>query len=279
MRSKRKVLSVLLAGVLAMAMSTTAFAANDPKAVFDAVEAKNNQLDSMDMSARADLSLISGNESIGMAMDMDIKAKGMTSGKMEYLADVAMAVGMTGMEGYETANARVFYKDNYLYEDIDGTKIKIEMPMDDLMQMSMGMAATGHASDWFKNLAIRGDGDGYIIDYVIDTQKMSELIQGILAGQGMGALSDYGMGLNIKTLNGQYRINQDWYYTDMNMLMDMDITVFGETMTLVMKMDATINNPGQPVEFSLPSTSGYELFGSTVTGSVSSGSGPASEIR
>lgn len=277
MRRKKKVLSVLLAGVLAMAMSTTAFAANDPKAIFDAVEEKNSQLDSMDMKARADVSAIYQGESIGMAMDMDIKAKGMTTGKMEYLADVAMAVGMTGMEGYETANAKVFYKDNYLYEDIDGTKIKIEMPLDDMMQLSIGMAETSKAADWIKDLTIRGEGDGYVFDYTADIQKMNSLIQNVLTSQGLGALKDYGMDLNIKKISGQYKINQDWYYTDMNMLMDMDLTVFGDTMTFVMKIDATINNPGQPVEFSLPSTSGYKTFGSS-TGASSTGRGPASEI-
>ena len=83
---------------------------------------------------------------------------------------------------------------------------------------------------------------------------MKEIINDMLGNAGSM------MDMNIRQVKGEYVINQDDYFTSMDiyMVMDMDMGFMDQKMTIIMLIESDINNPGQPVSVSLPSTDGYE---------------------
>lgn len=276
----KKLMTALLATVMALSMTATAFAAEDPAALLDRVTQKASELDSMDCDMGVHAVLVIPNPqtkkdlNVNLDMLMKMKMDQIKSGNPRYKAEMAMEFLN------ESKYATVFYKDGYYYMDSDGEKIKYPMDLSSVIKsVDQTTAAAELTSSMMKSLAVREEGDNRILSYVVDPAKMNAYVD-----EAIGALlDDTDVVIAIREVKGEYVINKDDYYTNMNMNMTMDISVYGETVRVIMLLEGTVNNPGQPVTIDFPSTDGYldrdayhqSLYGGSGRGS---GYGPASEI-
>lgn len=275
----KKLMTALLATVMALSMTATAFAAEDPAALLDRVTQKASELDSMDCDMGVHAVLVIPNPQtkkdlkVNLDMLMKMKMDQIKSGNPRYKAEMAMEFLN------ESKYATVFYKDGYYYMDSDGEKIKYPMDLSSVIKsVDQTTAAAELTSSMMKSLAVREEGENRILSYVVDPAKMN-----VYVDEAIGALlDDTDVVIAIREVKGEYVINKDDYYTSMNMNMTMDISVYGETVRVIMLLEGTVNNPGQPVTIDFPSTNGYldrDAYRQSLNGGSSRGSGygPASE--
>lgn len=235
---------------------------NDSAAVAAYMEAteKNKELDSLDASVKAAMSMEADGESVDMEMELSMKMRGAKSGDLEYVMDGSMS--MLGMEMPVSS----FYTDGYLYTETMGMKIKQETTVYDALEsVNDTMDISGRELFMITNMQMQTDGDDTIITYSMDTTQFNAFLDEMM---GMGAFtelddSDYEVSYEIKQADGEVVIDKNGYYTREHVFMDMGMTVTdkeskeSESMGFKMDMEVTINHPGEPVAFTLPSTAGY----------------------
>lgn len=274
----KKFVATMLAVVMTMLMPVTAFAAEDPAALLERVTQKANEMDSMDcdMGVHAVFLLSDQDYDLDMELKLDVAMKmkmdQMKSGKLRYKAEMAME--FLGQSQY----AVVFYKDGNYYMDMDGEKIKYPMDLDSMVeQIEQTAGAADLAPSLMKRIAVEEEGENRILSYEADPALMNaymkDTLDTLLGGMDMNVI--------VREVSGEYVINKDDYYTDMEMYMVMDIVVDSTTVTMILLMEGTVNNPGQEVTVDLPSTEGYRdiySYYDSYTGN-SGATGPASEIR
>lgn len=273
----KKLITALAAAAMTIAMTTASFAAEDPAALLERVNQKANEMDSMDCDMEVHAALIGsdsdgGDLTLNMDMLMDVKMDQIKSENLRYKADVVME--FMG----QTETGVVFYKDGYYYTDVGGTKIKYPMDLDAMIKsIDQTTAAADLTPAMMKSLSVREEGENRILSYEANPALMDAYLKEALDS----ILGDMGISMIIREVKGEYVINKDDYYTDMDMFVVMDMSMYGETIRLIMLMEGTINNPGQPVTVELPPTAGYTDLTSYYTSSLSgsNGRGPASEIR
>lgn len=277
----KKMITALLAAVTALMMTVPSFAAEDPAAVLDRVAAKSNTMDSMDcdMGVHAVMMMAEpseyGDVSLNLDMAMKIQMAGLTSGQLRYKAETA-----TEFLG-QTAYATMFYKDGYMYTDSEGQKIKYPMDMSGLMETAQTAAiASELSSSFMKNITLNEVNGVRVLSYEVDPKKMNSYITQAL-DEVLGGMN-LGMDINVQSMKGSYFLDNDDNYTYMDADMVMTMSMDGETLVILMKIEGTVNNPGQPVEVNLPSTEGYQdleaYYSSLFSGSYGSTDGPAGDI-
>lgn len=229
---------------------------NDPAAVYLAAQQKNNTLDSMDTNADYVISMSAEGVTMDMGMNLNLKMKGVRSGNIQFVAS-----GNMSMLG-STMPVNMFYTDGYYYMDMMGEKQKMAMPMDEALSEAAGnMDVNSSDLSMMQNLQMRKEGENTIITYEANPESMNQYMNSMV-GDSLAA-SGYNTSYNIKSSSGEVVINKDGYYTAQKMHLDMDMVMTdpssGQTMNFGCKMDVnmTINNPGQPVDFAIPSTEGF----------------------
>ena len=273
----KRLMTALLAAVMTVTMAGTALAAEDPAALLERVTQKANELDSMDCDLGVHAVMVMQDPemdldlSLNLDMMMNMKMDQIKSGNLRYKADMAME--FLGQTEYAT----VFYKDGYYYMDSNGEKIKYPMDLNSMIaSVEQTTAAADLAPSLMKSLSVREEGENRVLSYVADPAKMNAYVQDALKP----LLGSMDVGMIIREVKGEYVINKDDYYTSMNMYMVMDMSSYGETLRIIMRLEGNFNNPGQPVNLGLPSTDGYSdlsTYYGTSRGS-SGATGPAAEI-
>lgn len=230
----------------------------DPLAVYLAAQEKNNSLDSMDMDADYVITMTADGMSMTMGMDMNIKMKNVHGGNLQFIA-----TGNMDMLGSQVP-INMFYTDGYYYMDSMGMKMKQAMPMNEALESaSSNMEVADIDTSMMRNLQMRKEGDITILSYSTDAASMNEYMKSVM-GSSLNSTDGIQVTYNIKSSSGEAYINQDGYYTGQKMYVDMDMTMIdtasgqSQTMGYIMDITATIHNPGQPVDFAIPSTDGYE---------------------
>lgn len=235
---------------------------NDSAAIAAYVEAaeKNKELDSMDASVKASMSMEADGESVDMQMDFSMKMRGVKSGELEYVMD-----GSASMMGVEMP-VSTFYTDGYIYTETMGMKFKQEANVYEAMEsMESTMNLSAVEMSMITNAKLRTEGDDTIITYSIDRTRFNSLLEEIMGMEAFAEMDDsgYEVSYDIRQADGEVVIDKNGYYTSEKVCMDMGMTVTdtetkeSETVGFRMDMDITINNPGEPVSFTLPSTDGY----------------------
>ena len=105
-------------------------------AFFAAANAKASGLMDMDADIDAVMKFTVDQESMDMLLDMNMKMQGVYSGNMKILYDMALQA-----DG-ESLTMTMFYKDGYMYTEMDGTKMKMPMDMDEMMAQSMALSSS-----------------------------------------------------------------------------------------------------------------------------------------
>lgn len=254
----KKIMSIILTLLLMVSMSISALAAEDPAALLERVNAKNSTLDSMDCKAGVhaviQLEYPEYDEPLSANMDMamNMQMAEINSGNLRYKAEMAM--NLMGMEEY----AVVFYKDGYYYMDMDGSKFKYPMDLNSIIERAKSTASIAPEleASLMRNLSVREENGKKILSYEADASAVDGYVKEVM--RDMLGDADYIMNMNIRQVKGEYVINQEDYCTSMDIYMVMDMSVMDQKMTIILLIESDINNPGQPVNVSLPSTDGYE---------------------
>ena len=150
----------------------------------------------------------------------------------------------------------MFYTDGYYYMDTMGQKVKCVMDASAMTEQGMDITSTDLTPEYIKEISVEEQGDNKVIKITGDAENMMPYVEGILANSG-SASSLEGMDVTINDISSEYVVNKDGYYTSMKLVMDIDMEAQGQKASMVINMDSTVNNPGQPVEVTLPSTDGF----------------------
>lgn len=221
----------------------------DAKKIYEEAIEKNASLTSMDMTSVVKMSLSQGDEAMDFITSMDTKVSGMNTDSLVYYAKTAM--DMSG----ESVEMEMYYNDGYCYLSQDSQAIKYAYDMDGITeQVQQSVDTSIISADSMEELTAKKDGDGYIIDFVADPDSMTDYVN-----QAISSLQDAmaGVSMDIEKVDGTYAINKDGYYTSAKVNMEISMSAEGETISMAMTVDATINNPGEDVTITLPDVSGY----------------------
>ncbi len=219
---------------------------------------KSNAMNSMDADISGAVTMSIDGEALKMLLDMNVKANGVFSGDLELLYDMAIKA-----EG-ETLTMTMFYLDGYMYMEMDGEKIKMPMDMESAMQQSMVDAAQMELTDplyGIENMKLYYNGSRKIIAYDMNSGELNSAVQGLLGASGMD-MSTLGYTYEISNTSGTIEIDENGNPVKESISMDMAMDFLGITMVYDIDLTIDINNPGQPVVISFPSTEGYvDLMG------------------
>lgn len=217
----------------------------DAKTIYDEAVKKNAELTSMDMASTAGIKMSQGDETVEVSVKMDVKMDGINTDSMHYLADMSVST-----EGQDVP-MNVFYTDGYYYMEVAGQKMKYAMDLEKLMEQVKSSTQTLDSAS-LKEVSAKKDGDNQVITYTADPAKMTEYAKSTLDSVASQLGSMDGMEMNIKEAKGTMTVNKDGYMTVQNVSMTMDLTMQGETVTMEITSDTTVNNPGQEVTVTLP---------------------------
>lgn len=244
----KKCLTFLLTAVMVLSLAGCG-GAKDAKTIYDEASKKTSELASMDMTSVIDTQMTSGEDTIDMKMDLDVKIADMNSESMKYLAE-----GTTSIMGQDI-EISMYYENGYYYVESMGQKVKYAMDLNAMIeQVKQSTEGTGVQSEYLKEITAKKDGDNQILTFTVDAEKMDAYVNDILGEMGTNM---EGMAYTIKDASGEAVVNKEGYFSSAKIKMTLEMTVDGETMTMVMDSNSTYNNPGQTVEVTAPDLEGY----------------------
>lgn len=259
MKLMKRLLAVALGAALLCPVTAYAGPSDEAIALYQQVQEKSKAV--TDLNAFYDFKINIGgtalkNEGIdpmSMRLEMNMKMNHISEpALMRYMAYCRMTA-----PGNEQITYSMYYLDGYSYIDMMGQKMKMPMPMADLMQKSMTSSnAFDVPVDLIKDLNLWNEGENRVIGFTIDENRMNEYVQNVLSAAGLGSILD-GFGLNLRNMRGEYVVNPNNDMIKMRLKMDMDMTMDGETITMTMDGDVGIADPGQPVDVPLPNIAEY----------------------
>lgn len=248
----KKLLPVLV-GMLALSAST-AFAqtTQEAKDVYAQLEAKSQAITDGNIYFQFNMTATDGQESLNMAYAMNALYKNMLNpNEMKLLSK--NIIWIEDMEMPFT----IWYADGYSYTDMMGEKMKTKVDMGQTMTQALAFSQTfGSSADLMTDLSLRTEEGNRILSYVMDDSKMNAYIQQIFSQAGLTQMLG-GMEIKVRDINGAYILTDDNYYSFATLNMAMDFSMDGETLTIYLNGFMNNLNPGQPVEFDLPSAEGY----------------------
>lgn len=225
------------------APETPAVNLTDGEVIYLAAVEKNNALDQVDSEIELELTETSGNLSLSMEVKCNWKARGLKIGNLQYVSS-----GNVSMFGV-TVPINEFYTDGYYYAE-SSRKYKQPMSVEDALDKAF--AGTAHILseddlDDVSSIEVKQDGENKILYITLKVSDADEL-------WGTG----YDMKINTAVM--EMIINKDGYCTAQLIHVDMDevSSMDGDVSNLKLTARMKLNNPGQPVEFGIPSTAGFE---------------------
>lgn len=243
--------AVIMSTIMVFSMTACA-KKEDPKAVFDAAVKKNSELTSVDMDTTMKMTMAQSEESMDISVDMNMKMSNLNDESMQYLAETKTSTMGQSMD------ATIFYTDGYYYMDGMGQKIKYPMDLTEIMEsVKQSTDSTNLTSDQMKEITIQKEGDNTILSFTGDPEKMNSYVDEIMSSMSGVASGMEDVEMTFKEASGTYTVNKDGYYTDMTMNMTVDMTMQGETISMVLEMNGKVNNPGQEVTVELPDTADF----------------------
>lgn len=267
----------LAAAVIGMMMvcSVPAYANEaDAVAVYQEMEEKTRSMSDIDAYYDFKVNMSYGEEHVDGRVEMNVKANQMNDPEnlkfnaymrltMDLGSNTAGGEGPGAAAAYDTSMAvtgNIYYADNMYYMDMLGSKLKMAMPLSEMMTSMQSVQSLSHYSlDLMENMTLRTDGDIRIISFTMNQEKMDEMMNQVMAAAAVPTLAESGTSIRFRDISGEYEINPEGYYIKSREKITMDMTVEGETITIVLDGDVGIANPGQPVSFPVPNPAEYEL--------------------
>jgi len=250
--------------LLALALSAsivacpfTAYAAQTEEgiAVYQEMLAQSNSLGDIhayyDMTLGMSGSVMDGSD-LNMRVEMDLRMTDTNDlTQMRFLGYNRLS--LLG----EQMDLSLYYANDWLYMEMDGQKVKTEMPLS-LVQSSydttQDYASLLNSVSFMKDLSVSHDGDNRILSYRMDDSKINQLLQAVLQSSGTAM---NGASITVSNVYGEYVVLPNGYYSSATIHMQMNMTYEGETINMNIDGSIGIPNPGETVEIQAPDLSGY----------------------
>lgn len=253
----KKLATALVSAAAIMTMSTTAFAAENSAEVFDRVMEKNNTIQSAEIQSGVHSVILAkdvipdGQMKVDMAMHAEMDMQDTTD--LKYLAQVASSI--LGQDSY----SQVFYTDGYYYVDSNGVKLKYPMPLEQIISsVQTGVNTSNMESSYMKGISLKEVNGKRVLAYEANPKKLNKNVKEAL-GTVMNTLgTDVNLDMNIQEMKGAYVLDDNDYIIYMTNYIVYNMEVLDQPMTCITLMETEVQNPGEPVVVTLPSTDGYE---------------------
>lgn len=227
---------------------TTGLSANQNVQLYNQAMEKTSSLDNYNATATLKMNFAMQDFEMNADATMDMKVKDQFSGNMKYILNMKM--NMLG----QTIDTTTFYTDGYYYMDMYDNKIKVPMPMDEMVKTSLNASDLLQDSDYLQDLQIADDGQGNkVLTYNISADSFNSILGQLLQSMGQTIDSD----IKIREFHGSAKINAEGYCYKTSMVMKYVMVIEGQSITGDIMIDLDYINPGQNVYFDLPSTDGY----------------------
>ena len=231
MKITKKLIALMMVASLAISGCGKKVTAED---VLQKSTAKQKEMTAMDADTTIKMTMQAEGQTMDMNMDVNVKAKDITSESMTMLMD-----GNMSMLGQEMP-MKSFYKDGYQYTETMGQKVKVAMPYEDMLSMAgQNNTLSEIPMDAYKTLEMKQVDAGYELTFVADGTKVTELVDSLL-GSTMGE-SLAGTEMTVKDISGTTVVDKEFNVLDMSMKFEMTMAVEGQEMSCVMDMVAKYN--------------------------------------
>lgn len=230
----------------------------DRYASYTDASSKMNNATKMDLTANiaADVAM-DGTKIIDLTMPLNIKVdadlENMDQSQIAMTGTVTvnMSESMVEQGAPATINQDIayYYTDGVYYMNMGGQKFKMDMSVEDVMAQMGDL--TGMQSSEPLCLIESIDESGSDMTVTYSSSGMNALVNSVLANMGMDTSS---MDVQIKFENVSSKVtiaNGD--IKNMDLSMQMSMTVEGQSITMNMTMDYTVNGLGDSVQITLPS--------------------------
>lgn len=246
----KKVISILL--IVMILMVSGCAKEKTPQEVYTEATEKMSGLTSSDVSAKMNFSMQIMGENITMVMDMDMKSINDTVNPQ---LEIVMNMEMPGLG---TMAANMYYTDGYMYTESMGMKYKMAMPVEEAMGSTVSIPDV--AVTVLGELTAEKTEEGTtILKFSADGETMSEYINQLMSMSSVEGMTT-GLEYNFGDVTGSYTVNKEGYIVGMDMTVQMDMNMMGETLTADMQIQITYNDPGQEVEITFPLLTDYEDY-------------------
>ena len=172
---------------------------------------------------------------------------------MSFRAQVASSI--LGQDSY----SQVFYTDGYYYVDTNGVKLKYPMPLEQIISsVQTGVNTSNMESSYMKGISLNEVNGKRVLAYEANPKKLNKNVKEAL-GTVMNTLgTDINLDMNIQEMKGAYVLDDNDYIIYMTNYIVYNMEVLDQPMTCITLMETEVQNPGEPVVVTLPSTDGYE---------------------
>lgn len=230
----------------------------DRYASYTDASSKMNNATKMDMTANiaADVAM-DGTKIVDLTMPLNIKVdadlENMDQSQIAMTGTVTvnMSESMVEQGAPATINQDIayYYTDGVYYMNMGGQKFKMDMSVEDVMAQLGDLTGMQSSEPLCLIESIDESGNDMTVTY--SSSGMNALVNSVLANMGMDISS---MDVQIKFENVSSKVtiaNGD--IKNMDLSMQMSMTVEGQSITMNMTMDYTVNGLGDSVQITLPS--------------------------
>lgn len=230
----------------------------DRYASYTDASSKMNNATKMDLTANiaADVAM-DGTKIVDLTMPLNIKVdadlENMDQSQIAMTGTVTvnMSESMVEQGAPATINQDIayYYTDGVYYMNMGGQKFKMDMSVEDVMAQMGDLTGMQSSEPLCLIESIDESGNNMTVTY--SSSGMNALVNSVLANMGMDTSS---MDVQIKFENVSSKVtiaNGD--IKNMDLSMQMSMTVEGQSITMNMTMDYTVNGLGDSVQITLPS--------------------------
>lgn len=196
-----------------------------------------------------DVQVMSLDMPIDVKLDMDMEQMDQSKIAMTGKVKVEMNEELVdpGMETKVEQDIAYYYTDGVFYMNMGGQKVKMDMSFEDMMQQMGDLSAMQKTEPICMIDSIEKSGNTSTVTY--SASGMNGMIDSVLQSMGMTTAD---MGVTIDDMSAKVTVSNG-AIKDMDIAMQLTMTVEGQTMTMDMTMDCTINKLGNSVTVTLPS--------------------------
>lgn len=244
----KKYIMILMAVVTALSV-TACKGPKDPKEIYDNALKKTSELTDIEADSLTNMTMSQGEENTEIKVDMNMKMTDVNSDAMKYQAE-----GTTSVMG-QNLEVSIYYENGYYYMDTMGQKMKYAMDLDELMsKVNQTVEGNKMDSSYMSDFSNKKDGDNYIFIYTLDGDKLNTYVNNLISQLGTDL---DGVSYKIKDASGEATVNKTGYFSNQKMKMTMEMTMNGETISMIINSDINYINPGQSLDLTVPNLEGY----------------------
>lgn len=249
----KRMVSLLLCGLLMVFAFTGCKQNADPKAAYAAAAQKNSELKATDLTMEMAMKGEAEGESVDINMDTDMKVVPKDNDNMD------MAMKMTYQMMGMTLEMPIYYTDGYAYMELLGQKVKVKASKDDLQSKGpFDITMEKFDESFFKEIQVGEQKDGGTsYTYIGDPDKLGQIGDNIKE-QLKSLTSEMGVKIDFSDANGSFTIDKDGYLSAQTVNLKMAMEAQGESVTFDISVTIKLNNPGQAVTIDFPDFSDYQ---------------------